>query len=207
MSKRGGSLLCATVTVFDDLTTLSRFFQRLGYPKLVSKVRRAAERTARRQTGEWTTNRQARWTLPEEHPQYASREECANIAAKLLAQVLEFHGAPEPPDEVKEAAARVLRKEPRPGGYYCPISGLPLQFDELVDSTDINPRHGLSAFAIGHMIPLGGYDGQPGRHVAENVDWVHELGNRVQGNLSLDQTVAEIHRMSEFHRRRAGRTS
>ena len=190
------------MTAADDLRILTRFFQSLGYPKLVSKVTRASGRTARRQTGEWPTNRASRWSLPEEHPQYASREECSRISAKLLAQVLEFHGAPESPPEVKRVAARILGKEPKSGDYDCPISGLPLKFDHLVDSTDINPRHGMSAFAMGHVVPLGSFDGVSGRHVAENVVWMHEWGNRVQGNLSVDQTIAEIHRMSQFHRRR-----
>ena len=186
----------------EDFSTIAKVFQRLGYPKLVSKVTRAAGRTARRQTGDWPTNRASRWSLPEEHPQYASQEECVRISAKLLAQVLEFHDAPDAPADVRAAATRVLGKEPRPGDYYCPISGLPLNFHEMVDSTDINPRHGMSAFALGHTVPLGSAKGERGRHVAENVMWLHEWGNRVQGNLSVDETIAEIHRMSEFHRQR-----
>lgn len=73
---------------------------------------------------------------------------------------------------------------------------------ELVETTDINPRHGRSSFAIGHTTPLGSETGPHGRHVADNVDWVSELGNRIQGNLSLAATVAEIHRMSRFHEQR-----
>lgn len=185
-----------------DLRILAHFFQSLGYPKLVAKVTRASGRTARRQTGEWPTNRASRWLLPEEHPQHASQEECARISAKLLAHVLEFDGAPEAPPDVRAVAARILGKDPQPGDYYCPISGLPLSFDEIVDSTDINPRHGMSVFAMGHVVPLGSLADVRGRHVAENVVWMHEWGNRVQGNLSVDQTIAEIHRMSEFHRNR-----
>lgn len=100
------------------------------------------------------------------------------------------------------AAQTILGVVPVPGNYFCPISGLPLNFEELIESTDLKPHHGRSRFAMGHVVPLGSFDGVPGRHVAENVVWMHEWGNRVQGNLSVDQTIAEIHRMSAFHHQR-----
>jgi hypothetical protein len=43
-----------------------------------------------------------------------------------------------------------------------------------------------------------------GGHTPDNVAWVHEQGNRVQGNLSVEETTAEVFRIADFHRRRLG---
>jgi hypothetical protein len=183
----------------DHLGTLRRYFRQQGYPKLVERVWRAAARTPRRQTGLYKTNRETRWKLNLPHPEFSTKQECKEVAAKLLAQVLEFDGAPTPTEpEVIESATAVLGYGPTPGRYRCPISGRRLSFQQLVESTDISPVHGRSPIAVGHLHPIA----QQGRNVAENVTWVHELGNRVQGDNSIDEAIREIFRMAEFHRQR-----
>jgi hypothetical protein len=187
------------LNIDDHLKTLRTYFCQQGYPKLVERVWRAAARTPRRQTGLYKTNRETRWNLNPSHPEFSTEQECKEVAAKLLAQVLEFDGAPAPTEaEVMEPATAILVYGPTPGSYRCPISGRRLSFQQLVESTDISPVHGRSPIAVGHLHPIA----KQGRNVAGNVTLVHELGNRVQGDNSIDEAIREIFRMAEFHKER-----
>jgi hypothetical protein len=173
------------------------------YPKLRAKVRRVATKTPRTQHGVWRTNREPRWSIDERSPHHAAEIDCREIELKLLAQLFEFTGAPTPTAQEAAVLREVLGRDPMPGSYRCPLSGRALDFDRLVDSTDRRPRHGRSQFAVGHMQPLG-HEGARGRHIADNIAWVHEQGNRIQGNLSLEEAADEVFRVADFHRERRG---
>lgn len=75
-------------------------------PKRSAQVRR----TPRRQTGLYKTNRECRWKLNPDHPEYTTIEEVPRIEAKLFAMALEFDAAPHLPDDVRIAAEAVLQK-------------------------------------------------------------------------------------------------
>jgi hypothetical protein len=173
------------------------------YPKLRAKVRRVATKTPRTQHGEWRTNREARWSIDERSPHFAAEVDCRRIELKLLAQVFEFTSAPTPTEAEAAVLRAVLGTDPVAGSYRCPLSGRNLDFRVLVDSTDWRPRHGRSQFAVGHLQPLA-HGTARGRHVAGNITWVHEQGNRIQGNLSLEEATDEVFRVADFHRRRRG---
>jgi hypothetical protein len=177
---------------------LAKYF-REEYPGIYKKVRLQVRRTPRRQTGKWKTNRECRWTLNPKHPDYTAADQICGIEAKLFASTLEFDEAPTPRAAVAQAARAVLGKNAVAGAYRCPVSGRRMNFKELEDAAD-NPTHGRSAFQVGHVRPKG----KAGLNKAENVYWNTDLGNRIQGDKTLADTIKTIIEMAEFHRQREG---
>lgn len=173
------------------------------YPKLRARISRTATKTPRKQTGTYRTNRENRWAVDPTQPDYATREVSAAVELMLLAQLFEFTNAPTLDAAEAEVVERALGRRAVAGTYRCPISGRRLDFAELVASTDTNPVHGRSPYAVGHMKPLHHMTNR-GAHVPDNIRWVHEQGNRVQGNLSVDEAAAEVYRIADFHRDRQG---
>ena len=120
--------------------------------------------------------------------------------------MLTFDGAPEtlqsllPPqlDEV-EFPSEVLPSALSPGSFRCPISGESISFADFLLSLE-RRTHGRSEYQVAHLIPLA----QGGKHVVGNVSWITELGNRVQGESSLDEIVVQIFSMAYYHKERLG---
>lgn len=176
---------------------LARFF-RQRVPEVHRKVQLQVRRTPRRQTGKYKTNRQSRWKLSKDHPDYTAADQIPRIEAKLFAMALEFDGAPTLPADVKAAATTVLGHEVSAGTYRCPISGRPLSFTEIVKEAKA-PQHGRSAFHVGHVKPKA----KGGDNTPENTYWTSDLGNRIQGDKTWAETVQTIVQMAEFQRQRA----
>lgn len=175
---------------------VSMYFRR-EYARIYRKVQLQVRRTPRRQTGLYKTNRECRWKLSADHPDYTALEEVPRIEAKLFSMALEFDGVPTPPEDIVAAASTILGHRVAPGNYRCPVSGRPLTFTELNEEAT-NPRHGRSSFHVGHVRPraLGG------TNTAENTYWTSDLGNRIQGDKSWAETVKIIVEMAEFQRQR-----
>ena len=174
-----------------------RAFFRKSYPDIVSKVERQVRRTPRRQTGDYKTNRECRWTLAEDHPDYTAPAEIARIEAKLYAMALEFEDAPDVADVIAAAASTVLGKGVARGAYRCPVTGRPMSFTELLEECE-HPKPGRSSFHVGHVRPRA----LRGGNTADNTYWTTDLGNRIQGDKSWHETTKIIVEMAEFHRRR-----
>ncbi len=175
---------------------LAGFFRR-NFPEIYKKVTLQVRRTPRRQTGPYKTNRQSRWKLKPDHPDYTAADQIPRIEAKLFAMALEFKGAPSAPAQVVEAASSVLGHPLKPGIYRCPISGRPLSFSKM-DKEAKSPSHGRSAFHVGHVRPKA----KGGVNSPENTYWTSDLGNRIQGDKTWAETVKTIVEMAEFQRRR-----
>ena len=175
-----------------------REFFRTRHPRIAGKVERQVRRTPRRQTGEYKTNRECRWSLTEDHPDYTAPEEIARIEAKLYAMALEFQEAPTLTDDVAAAASTILGKAVTRGNYRCPVTGRPMSFRELVEECQ-NPKPGRSTFHVGHVKPRA----LRGGNTADNTYWTTDLGNRIQGDKSWHETTKIIVEMAEFHRQRA----
>lgn len=175
---------------------LAKYF-RQNYPGIYRKVTLQVRRTPRRQTGPYKTNRECRWKLSPDHPDYTAIEEVPRIEAKLFAMALEFEGAPDVPEEVKAAVETVLQKSRQPGGYRCPITGRKMSFQDL-DHESRHPTPGRSSFHVGHVRPRA----MGGGNTPDNTYWATDLGNRIQGDKSLYETVKIIVEMGEFQRQR-----
>ncbi|HKB26867.1 MAG TPA: hypothetical protein VKG64_17670 [Methylomirabilota bacterium] len=167
------------------------------HPGIYRKVQLQVRRTPRRQTGKWKTNRACRWTLDPKHPDYTAADQICRIEAKLFATTLEFDAAPKLGKDIADAARAVLGHEAVTGAYRCPVSGRRMNFEELEDAAD-NPTHGRSAFQVGHVRPKG----KGGVNTPENVYWNTDLGNRIQGDKTLADTIKTIIEMAEFQRQK-----
>jgi len=173
---------------------LASFFRK-NFPEIYKKIQLQVRRTPRRLTGPYKTNRASRWTLHPDHPDYTAGDQIPRIEAKLFAMALEFRDAPEVPEDVASAAATVLGHEFDPGSYRCPISGRSMSFTEMLNEAR-NPRHGRSVFHVGHVRPKA----RGGVNSPDNTYWATDLGNRIQGDKTLNDTVKLIVEMAEFQR-------
>lgn len=144
--------------------------------KCVSKIQTKSYKTDRSQTGEVQTNRAKRWECVSIDFQHASIEECWSVERKLLSDVAHFMGFPEEPKKKLIESGLFHSQELT----LCPITLKPMQFEELLGGGG----HGESQFQVGHMKPLK----SGGRHNGENISWISSDGNRIQGNLSIEDT-------------------
>lgn len=140
--------------------------------------------TDRAQTGAYQTNREKRWETHPNSVQFAKRLDCMEIESKLLLEVATFKGAN--PVLVSNLQARHFL----PLEFIfarCPITGEYLEYKDFVNDV-LNPSHGRSAFQVGHLNPLKtGTKGEIFGHVANNISWISDDGNRIQGSLSMDE--------------------
>ena len=166
--------------VQEDIRQLKRGLRDIGIPTgLVTSIETRALRSGRRQTGEFKSNRESRWRLQPDDPQYGTDIDSKIILAKLLCQLLEFQGAPIPTNAVLEVARKYLERAPGQGQYRDPLTREHLSFPQIV-AEKADPRHGISSFHIGHDDPTR----QP-KHTPANVSWRSARSNLIQGNLTL----------------------
>jgi len=175
---------------------LAVYFRR-NYPDIYRKVQLQVRRTPRRQTGKFKTNRESRWTLRPEHPDYTAADQIPRIEAKLFAAALEFQNAPALPADVTAAATTILGHPIQQETHRCPVSGRLMNFRELLAEAS-QPKHGRSSFHVGHVRPKA----RGGTNSPENTYWTTDLGNRIQGDKTLAETMKTIITMAEFHRAR-----
>ncbi len=170
------------------------------YPHIFKKVALQVRRTPRRLTGAFKTNRENRWTLDPKHPDYTAKEQIPLTEAKLLALTLCFDGGPgDLPPKVLDAASAVLGRPVEASSYRCPVSGREMSFARLQHEAT-TPTHGRSSFHVGHVRPKA----KGGENAADNTYWISDLGNRIQGDKSWDDTVKTIIEMAEYQRRKHG---
>ena len=163
-----------------DLKDLKRGLRDMGVPsRLVTAVETRALRSGRRQTGRHQSNRQSRWRLLPNDPQYGTELDSKIVLVKLLSQILEFQDAPLPTDEVDMLARKYLERTPIAGQYRDPLTREHLSYSRMV-SENANPRRGISSFHIGHDDPSA-----QARHIPANVNWRSARSNLIQGDLTL----------------------
>lgn len=127
------------------------------------------------------SNRDIRWATWPASAQYASHYQCAMVELELLAQLYEFEGAPQLPEDLQlEILAARGRQFSSP--RQCYVTGRTLKFDDYVQAVS-NPKGGKSAYHVGHIFPLT----RGGRHTSDNVAWLTDDGNRIQGNDTLEE--------------------
>jgi hypothetical protein len=159
----------------------------LNNKTIATKIQVKAFLTDRRQTGDYQTNREVRWETHPQSPQFSTRKDCGEIAQKLIAQIATFNGAPEPGADLIPLVEEALGEKFVANSFRCPISGKPIFYEDFVSKV-ASPVHGRSGYQVGHLNPLA----STGGHIASNISWITDLGNRVQGDESLDNIVDEI---------------
>ncbi len=193
----GGSHVKDNIFWYKPLLEINQLRKLVAEPKIVTKIQVKAYLTDRRQTGDYQTNREVRWETLPGSPQYASRIGCSLIEAKLLAQIFIFVGAPELQSDMMNIVEKHLGQAYVKDGFECPISGKPIYYNEFFEKVAL-PTHGRSGYQVGHLTPLA----TAGKHIADNTSWITDLGNRVQGEASLEEITNDIFFMAYFHKNR-----
>lgn len=173
-----------------DLRKLKKLLRKQeDFPsRLISAVETRALRSGRRQTGVFKSNRNSRWTLihdsPEygTDPQYGTEQDCKRILVQLLLTTLEFRNAPQIDDLLlEELSKRYLGRPLRPESFRDSLLLEFLDFQVFRAEAE-SPTHGQSQFHIGHENPT-----LSPKHVPENVAWRTLRSNLIQGDMTLRQ--------------------
>lgn len=183
--------------------------------KTVASIRTKALLTGRKVTGEFATNRDQRWTLDLNHPQYGTELDCKVIFIKLAAQIFCFDNAPPIPTvltrttpDIKALGGqlkslceqRYLGHPIAPNSFRDALLLERFDFNDLV-AEGLNPVHGHSSFHIGHEDPS-----RKPKHTPDNVGWRTFRSNLIQGNMTLRQSriyfvklIARYFELGELH--------
>jgi hypothetical protein len=137
-------------------------------------------KTDRSLTGKDKTNRAKRWEVLPDDFQHATLEQCWSAERRLTADLVEFVGFP---DELRHefVAAQLVTATQAP--TCCPVTLEPLNFATLSTAV-LTATHGVSDYQIGHLHPLK----RGGSHDGTNVRWQSADGNRIQGDLTIEET-------------------
>lgn len=160
---------------------------------LYDKVQVKSYLTDRVLTGAYKTNREYRWEVSPKSVHFAFKRNCVEIESKLVLSVVQMAGFS---SEVKASLASELGSEMISDMTVCPITYEPLQYADLKREL-IQPDHGKSSFQVGHLDPLKA----DGSHLAGNIAWVSNDGNRIQGDKSLDETREMVVRIYKSYER------
>lgn len=152
---------------------------------LTDKIKVKTYLTDRALTGAYKTNREKRWETHPSSVQYALRRDCMKIETKLLLQVATFEGCPR--DLVNNLQSQGLL----PSNFTyckCPVTGDIIKYEEFENDV-LHPTHGKSKFQVGHLNPLKaqGMGNETSGHTVDNISWISEDGNRIQGSLSIHE--------------------
>jgi hypothetical protein len=171
-----------------------RFFRTL----LSDKIKVKTYLTDRVLTGEHKTNREKRWETHPNSVHFAERRVCMAIEYALVTQICAFEGFPQ--ESIKQLQKANILPQSLPNAL-CPITGDALSY-EAFRAELLNPTHGKSDFQVGHLNPLKlGMQGETTGHTSNNISWISADGNRIQGNLSLNDVRELILRISQNYER------
>jgi hypothetical protein len=148
--------------------------------------------TDRALTGAYKTNREKRWEALPKSPQFAKRRECLQVEKELVEQLVRFADFPA---ELKEELQRKSLVAVSPELYRCPVTLDILSFKDLQAEVE-NPQHGKAYFQVAHLNPLKAGEGSQFRHTPANIGWITADGNRIQGDLTLEETRALLRRIT-----------
>ena len=156
------------------------------YQESMKKIKVKTYLTDRAQTGVYQTNREKRWECHSNSVQFATRKDCFEIESHLVKQILKFEGFPI--NMISQNKDFGLEDEIT----RCPVTLEKFKYHQFVSEIK-DPTHGVSLFQVGHLNPLK----SSGGHIKENISWISNDGNRIQGSLSLSKTREMIKKISE----------
>jgi hypothetical protein len=167
-------------------------FFRETYTKIGTK----AFLTDRVLTGDHKTNREKRWECHPASVHFALRKECLRIERKLIQQICHFEDFPPDLKQLLQENQVITFQEVVAA---CPITLEPFSFDRFSEEVQ-NPTHGKASVQVGHIHPLKAGENAVSGHTADNISWISSAGNRIQGDLSVEETQAMILRIIENYR-------
>lgn len=145
-----------------------------------SKLEVKVFKTDRSLTGRDKTNRAKRWEVRPDDFQHATLEQCWSAERRLTADLIGFDGFPITIREHFENTQLIAGGQPL---TRCPVTLEPLNFATL-SAAVLTATHGVSDYQVGHLHPLK----RGGRHDGDNVRWQSADGNRIQGDLTIEET-------------------
>lgn len=145
--------------------------------KLHGKIQTKTYKTDRAQTGKDKTNRAKRWEVLADDFQHATLTECWSVERKLYEDLVCFQNFPAAIRDDFENAGLISAGLPF---SRCPVTHEILDYDKLAG----DPVHGKAEYQVGHKHPLK----RGGRHRGDNVCWQSADGNRIQGDLTIEET-------------------
>ncbi len=165
------------------------------FDQLYKKIKVKSYLTDRALTGTDQTNREKRWETHPDNIQFATRSNCMTVELELIKQLIHFKNFP---DELKNQLIKEGVVDSQERYTTCPITLDSLDFNAIVRETN-DPTHGKSEYQVGHLNPLkiSSKDVQFLGHIGENVSWISQDGNRIQGHLSLEETQILLRRISK----------
>mgnify|MGYP000707235835 CR=1 FL=1 len=145
------------------------------------KIKTKTYLTDRVLTGKHKTNREKRWECHPDSVHFSLRKVAWAIEIKLIQQVCNFDGFP-----VKLQKKLITEGiiESKDGIERCPITYELLLFEAFKNEIE-NTTHGKSDFQVGHMNPLKADEEGFTGHSSDNISWISEQGNRIQGSNSV----------------------
>ena len=146
-------------------------------------------KTDRALTGKDKTNRAKRWEVLAGDFQHAPLEKCWAAERKLITDLVNFQDFP---PVVKIAFSECELIPANATSTLCPVTFEPLSYGNLVDAL-LNPSHGKSQYQIGHLNPLK----RGGVHDGANICWQSADGNRIQGDLTIEETYNLLDQITE----------
>jgi hypothetical protein len=161
---------------------------------LNDKIKVKCYLTDRVQTGEHKTDREKRWEVHPESVHFALRRDCLGVESTLMDQMCHFQDFP-------PSIFKLLLDEELVSGeaevYKDPVTLDPISFAGLRDEV-LSPTHGKSDFHVGHLNPLKLVTDDPtSGHTPNNIGWFSADGNRIQGSLSLAETIKMLRRIND----------
>lgn len=177
-----GELPSKLVKLRSYLTDANKHEHSIFFNGVYKKIKTKTYLTDRVLTGAHKTNREKRWECHPSSVHYALRKVAWEIEVNLIEQVCHFKGFPE---DLRESLIENDIMEFKAESSRCPITFEPLSFEAFEDEIE-NSTHGKSDFQVGHMNPLKAeLDGDTG-HSSDNISWISEQGNRIQGSNSVE---------------------
>lgn len=171
-----------------DLSELEERMKKVVPGKLVASIDRKCLLTPRRQTGrlDRRTNREPRWKISADHPDYASQVDANLVRLRLFIGMLLMRNAPAIDRAYLEGLSQKYFGAALPDTCTRdPLTDEELDFKDLVDDVVDNPKHGYSQYHIGHQDPRF----HP-KHIHKNVRWQKKASNDFQ--TTMDIRVARI---------------
>ncbi len=154
-----------------------------------SKLEVKIFKTDRALTGKDKTNRAKRWEVLAGDFQHSSLKDCWSAEKKLTTDLVNFKGFPSSLRSQFVHQGLIERDVPP---TLCPVTQEALSFDDLAQAV-LNTTLGKSEYQIGHLLPLK----RGGKHDGANICWQSAHGNRIQGELSIEETWALLDRIAQ----------
>lgn len=167
----------------EDVRLLVSAMKEAGVPaKLIESIRRKCLKSPRRQTGrvDRRTNRQLRWNLAEDHPDFSTQVDSHLVFLRLLLDVLRMRGSPRVEDLPNELSVKHFGSSLPDETAADPLTDEVFVYADILDDVVTNPTHGYSRFHIGHQDP-----GVQPKHTPTNIRWQLKESNDFQGTMHV----------------------